>query len=415
MLAYARPEDEAAEAEHRRKMEAYAQADAGMRWPKTLKELARAALFDVATPKHFLDFANNRSLWDGEDVGALTDTPGWSFTRASSAYYENGVGGVTLFGSGELRRGSRGAQFEPFATNLCLHAADLTQAAWTKTNGTAAKDQLGPDGSANSASSFTATSANATVLQTVVSASATRAAGAYLRRLVGEGTVEMTVDGGATWTAVAVTSTWTRFRISQAAVTNPNFGIRLATSGDSVAFWAGQIESTSQLLSSPIITGGATASRQADLLSIASPGVACPCSLWQKFERLVDTNAVEVIQALDDNSLANYVRVQISTAERAQAQMGIASASQGTATVTSTLGMSTVYKAAARFQADSFRAACNGVLGAEDTGTGGNVPATPTHWRLAGSATGAPFGGFISQAALVDRVLTNDELMRSIG
>ena len=47
----------------------------------------------------------------------------------------------------------------------------------------------------------------------------------------------MTVDGGSTYTDITSQingSTWTRVQVSQAAVTNPNVGFRIVTSGDAI-------------------------------------------------------------------------------------------------------------------------------------------------------------------------------------
>lgn len=129
----------------------------------------------------------------------------------------------------------KGLLIEESRTNVVLHDRDLTNAAWTKTNVTAAKNQTGIDGVAASASSITATAANGTVLQAIVLASSARFQTAYVKRLTGSGTVEMTMDGGTTWTPIAVTGAWTRVSIPTQTLANPNVGFRLVTSGDAIA------------------------------------------------------------------------------------------------------------------------------------------------------------------------------------
>src|SRR4029450_7617101 len=95
-----------------------------------------------------------------------------SITRASTGYVTNSDGTLTSFGTNTLRIGNgTGLLVEDARTNLVLRSRDLTNASGTKGNATAALDQTGPDGSANSASSLLATAGNATALQSITDAS----------------------------------------------------------------------------------------------------------------------------------------------------------------------------------------------------------------------------------------------------
>jgi hypothetical protein len=188
-------------------------------------------------------------------VGAVTDSNGIiSFVpnNAPRFGYVNGVFGLLM---------------EGLATNVCMWNRDLTNAAWVKTNVTAAKDQVGVDGQPNSASSIVATAGNGTVLQAVTLTISTRNQSAYVRRITGAGVVNMTTDGGATWNAVVVTAAWTQVTFSQAAVTNPSIGFRLVTNGDKIAVDLVQNE-TGAFPSSAIVTGAAAAERSADAFSL---------------------------------------------------------------------------------------------------------------------------------------------------
>jgi hypothetical protein len=156
-----------------------------------------------------------------------------------------------------------GLLIEGGMTNIALHSRDFTQAAWVKTNITAAFDATGIDGVANSASSLTATAANGTALQTITSASATHVSSFFARRITGTGTVEITQDNGATWTTITLTDGWQRFNVAAATVANPVIGFRLVTSGDVIAVDVAQCE-VSAVVSSPIITGAASVARAAD-------------------------------------------------------------------------------------------------------------------------------------------------------
>jgi len=161
---------------------------------------------------------------------------------------------------------------EPAATNLDPNSDDLS--AWTTSNTTIAKDQTGAGGETNGAHSITASANNGTALEQITAASADHAWGCLMKRVTGTGTVEVTVDGGTTW--VDVTSdinSSTFLQVSTGpgiSVTNPEFGVRLGTSGDVVAVQVSHLEQTSSYITSPIPTNGATVTRAADALSIAA-------------------------------------------------------------------------------------------------------------------------------------------------
>lgn len=99
---------------------------------------------------------------------------------------------------------------------------DWSNAAWTKTIGTV------------TATTLTSTGANQTCLQTFTAASSNWVLRVEMSRLVGTGNIQLTLDGGGTWTTVTLTSAVQVFSIAQTAVTNPQFGIRIAASGDSI-------------------------------------------------------------------------------------------------------------------------------------------------------------------------------------
>jgi hypothetical protein len=125
---------------------------------------------------------------------------------------------------------------EPATTNLALSPRDLTNAAFVKVNCTAAKTATGTDGVINSASTLTATAANATCLQTITSASANRITGCFLKRRTGTGVINMTQDNGATWTPITVPATWgsAALVLPAATLANPIIGLQIVTSGDAI-------------------------------------------------------------------------------------------------------------------------------------------------------------------------------------
>jgi hypothetical protein len=203
-----------------------------------------------------------------------------AFTRGSVAWSFNQSGdlgqsgnNVARFDHDPVTRERRGLLMEMARSNIALHSRDFTQAAWVKTNITTALDVTGINGVANSASRLTATAANGTALQTITSASANHVTSFFLRRINGTGTVEMTQNGGTTWTPVTLTSAWQRFVVPFATVTNPVIGIRLGVSGDVIAVDLAQTEAET-FPTSPIITAGASVTRAVD------NAVMSPVSSW---------------------------------------------------------------------------------------------------------------------------------------
>ncbi|RJP18275.1 MAG: hypothetical protein C4529_13020 [Deltaproteobacteria bacterium] len=168
----------------------------------------------------------------------------------------------------------KGALIEGQRTNLLLYSRDLTNAAWVKTTMTAALDQTGEDGVANSASSLLATAGDATCLQALTQASNPFSGSVSIKRLVGTGVVSITLDGGATWvdvTASLSTAAWYRALKENQTLANPSFGIKLATSGDKVAVDYAGVEQAA-IASSRIPTTSAAVTRNADAFSVPRTG-----------------------------------------------------------------------------------------------------------------------------------------------
>jgi hypothetical protein len=211
----------------------------------------------AAGPSYLLNLTSAELV--GECAG--TTPTGLTFTRATAATCTKTDGTVVSLASGQPRVGPRGTLRETAATNLILHNRDLTQTAWIKSN---------------TASTCTASAANGTVLQGVT-ASGSRNASLYLRRRTGTGTVEVTRDAGTTWVNVtaSVGASWTRISANThsnlaGSVTNPVIGIRLGSSGDAVDIDRAQSE-TGAVPTSPIDTGGTSATRNLDLFTITKP------------------------------------------------------------------------------------------------------------------------------------------------
>jgi hypothetical protein len=203
-----------------------------------------------------------------------TPPAGWALTRAGSAWGFDAAGILQSVAANTPRFAYDGAGtplgllVEGARTNELLHARNLSNAAWTKTNATAALTAIGITGAANSASLLTATAANATAIQPRTLGAASRVFSVFLRRVTGSGPVELTVNGGTGWTGVTITAAWARYALIVTGA-NPSVGIRLQTAGDVVEVDCAQLESSFNP-SSPIITTTATVTRNADDVTIAN-------------------------------------------------------------------------------------------------------------------------------------------------
>lgn len=202
---------------------------------------------------------------------------GETFTGAANRAYRD-VNGLVAFAGVNVKRDahydisdltplSKSLFLEGPATNVALWNRDLTNAAWTKTNITAVKNQTGADGVATSATALTATAGNGTCTQAVTLASSSRAMSAYVFRGAGTGPIQMTTDGGGTWTAITPgpTSSYARVYIPAQTLANPNFGFRIVTNGDSIA--VDYVQNETGIVTSPIPTTTAAVARGTDLLS----------------------------------------------------------------------------------------------------------------------------------------------------
>ncbi len=223
--------------------------------------------------------------YDGADGAIVTSL--LSCSRASIGYAQTVAGTLTQFSSNQLRITDKGLLIEDSRTNVLLWDQDLTNAAWTKTSITATLDQTGPDGVANSATRLTATGANGTALQAVTLGSSPRYQSAWVKRITGSGTINMTMDNGATWTAITVTGSWSLAEIPTQTLANPTCGFRIVTNGDEIAVDFVQNENGT-FATSPIPTTTAAAARAQDV-------VQCIGSLRTSIERTPASMVADII------------------------------------------------------------------------------------------------------------------------
>ena len=219
-------------------------------------------------PAPIFHAALTSDLLDAYGVGTPT------FTRATAANME--VEGILIpYASGEARiHPTYGLLMEGATENECLYSEDLTNAAWAKSNITVnSTSTIDPFGNSSTTIEIEATAGNGTILQTVTKASEANTNSVYLKRVSGTGNVDITIDGGSTWATKTLTSQWQRFEVTQ-TLANPQFGVRIVTSGDKVAMDCSQLEDhptpNPQVASSYVgPTTSAAVTRNLDQLSYA--------------------------------------------------------------------------------------------------------------------------------------------------
>jgi hypothetical protein len=222
----------------------------------------------------------------------------------------------TIDGSGHLveARGAyisdstlAGILLEGQRTNVCKRSETFTTASWTKSNITIATGQTGPDAEFT-ASSFTATANNVTIIQNITKSAATDVFSIYLKRKTGTGNIDLTLDNGTTWTTVPVDATWKRFYISQ-SVTNPKIGVRIVTNADAVYAYGAQLEIGSSIPSSYIgPTAGSNITRNADVLTYA-PYVKTFQSSYSVYAEFATRSSSAGVMTSNDGTLNNSTRI----------------------------------------------------------------------------------------------------------
>lgn len=169
-------------------------------------------LYPNNNPSLLLDFANVKAL-----------DPRITFTRASSATYYDGK------------------TFAKAEENLLLRSQDYS-ATWTVTNLTPVTGKTAPD-TTSTATEFTASAGNATLTQSITAVAGDYTFSVWLRRVTGTGNVDISANSGGTWVTQSITSTWTRFSVTQtlpAGARTP--GVRVVSSGDAIEVWGAQME-----------------------------------------------------------------------------------------------------------------------------------------------------------------------------
>ncbi|MHC1788507.1 phage head spike fiber domain-containing protein [Solidesulfovibrio sp.] len=332
-----------------------------------------------------------------------------TFARSTTGTRRGPTGLIETVAAGAIRRewdangNLLGWLIEESRTNSVLHCRDLTQAAWVKTGCTPLLNQNGVDGVANSASQLTASTADATCLQAIALSSSLRFQTAYVRRLNGTGAVYMTTDGGTTWTAIALTASWSRLLIPSQTVTNPVVGFKIAVSGDAIAVDYVQNEGGAFPTSAMLTTTTAFV-RSADVWTIATNAFSFNASEGTVFADVdipFSNPSNAFLFHLDDGGATNRISV-LNTASTPTLQPFTTSA--GT-TVFFPAGYAMVREArqkiALAYAASNFGVAYNG--GTLQTQLSGAVPVAVTMLRVGQNQSGFQLNGHVRQLSYFPR------------
>ena len=198
-----------------------------------------------------------------------------TFTRSTTATYINSSGYVTSaaidaprFDYDPTTLTPRGLLIEGSATNLLNWSESFatsggTNNNWADTNLTrTSTNNISPRNDAT-ALRITASTGNGTVISSAaMGTSAERTFSIWLRRVIGTGNIQYTLDNGSTYTTQAITSSWVRYTFA-ATTAAQRVGIRIVTSGDSIELWGAQLEASAGA-SSYIPTGASQGTRAED-------------------------------------------------------------------------------------------------------------------------------------------------------
>ncbi|QPF87052.1 SGNH/GDSL hydrolase family protein [Bradyrhizobium genosp. L] len=327
-----------------------------------------------------LNFQTQQAYVVGQ--GYIPFSPLLTTARTTPELVTDYNGNVTVVGNNTAAISNAGLQIYGATTNVVLWNNDGTNAAWTKTNCTAALDQpaVTSDQTPNTTTSLTATGANATCLQSITLASSARFHTAYVKRLVGSGEIDMTMDGGTTWWAVTPylnSSGYTRLSIPGKTLANPQVGFRIVTNGDKIAF--GLVQNENHNFPSPAIpTTSVAVTRNQDVITgTAALRALISPTTGTIYEAYGTTYAPPAgIWSLSDGTTSNRMDVRSNQTGLAGSFITVGGVQQSGINVGSQGSPGSIAAAVMSYTTGSQQLAVNGALATP--GTPGSIFASPT-------------------------------------
>jgi hypothetical protein len=289
-------------------------------------------------------------------------------------------------------------------TNRCLHSEDFGNAAWVKTDVTVATNQtIAPDGTLT-ADQLTASAGNGTVIQDLGAvASAAKTGALYLKRYTGTGAIEITLNGGSSWTAVTLTNTWTRFNLT-ATLADEDFGIRIVTSGDSVFAWGGMVE-TGGFMTPYIPTVASQVTRLADSAVMTGVNFSSwfnPSEGALVLEGAAAGSSGALITIAEGALATNRILITLPTPSISGNILFAAANGLTQASLSGTPTTSTANKVAGSYAVNDYKVCLNG--GTVGTDTVALVPVVD-NLRL-GQTVGTTFSGYYRRVTYYNQALT---------
>jgi hypothetical protein len=339
-------------------------------------------------------------------------------TRATTAYRTNSLGILESVANNVPRLdypiggGCPSLLVEPAATNLAILSTDYSGAGWAKTNVTLLQDRNQPDPfGGNNASIIRIDSSGGNIQRAIIGSSSTQYSGAFwIKRIAGSGDCHLRVVENAN-IVVPVTNEWQRFTATRTSTsTTIRIGVGGATIGDEFAIYQAQLE-TGSVSTSDIITGGATATRNADVIS--KTGVSgfigqAEGTLYAEVDtRITAGTALKRIISLNDGTSTNEIFIAKTVNDALFCS--IVALGVGQASFQTSNSQSGIFKIAIGYKLNDVAAFINGVqVGATDTSA--TIPATSI-FDLGNTRNGiAVFNDRIRAAAIYPTRLTNAQL-----
>lgn len=157
--------------------------------------------------------------------------------NSSEAACAGGVAAGVVDASGPIGYRAEGARADVLGTTAAIRRT-MTDVGWVNGGTVTVATATGVDGVAAAAAKLTfgAVQATNTMLFTTVLGAAVRTYSAWITRSVGTGTIEMTKDGGTTWTDITsqLSTTPKLVQVVTASAANPIVGFRGATNADAI-------------------------------------------------------------------------------------------------------------------------------------------------------------------------------------